>query len=341
MNELTATYQQNTTVLPEALTAVETGSQKSPGKINGCFFQGLDYYPFGSLMPGRNLNASDYRFGFNSMEKDDEFTGVTGSHLNFGARIYDSRIGRWLSIDPLYKQYPSLSTYQFASNNPIFLVDLDGNVIRIHYVDDKGNNKFCDYKPGKDVKINNEYVKNSVAALNHLRIHDEGFGNSAKTIVDQLAYSTTTVVDLKNTNGTPTIETGSNKQADVKWNPNIGVYLVDNANIPTGGKQSPLTLLIHELDHAIDAFLNINKFTTDATTPTGDAYEFLSEKKTIQGIETSVANFFCEGTRTNHYAGETFFTKDPTSTEEVLLDKSLESEETIEVENKNNYSWEF
>jgi hypothetical protein len=30
-----------------------------------------DYYPFGSLMPGRKYNAGEYRFGFNGMEKDD------------------------------------------------------------------------------------------------------------------------------------------------------------------------------------------------------------------------------------------------------------------------------
>ncbi|MFH2095809.1 MAG: hypothetical protein ABIJ16_08895, partial [Bacteroidota bacterium] len=48
------------------------------------------------------LNCIDlHRFGFNGQEKDDEITGVTGSHLDFGARIYDARIGRLLSIDPL------------------------------------------------------------------------------------------------------------------------------------------------------------------------------------------------------------------------------------------------
>jgi RHS repeat-associated protein len=126
MNGLTATYHQNTTVLPEAFTAVDTGSEKSPGKINGCFFQGLDYYPFGSLMPGRNLNASDYRFGFNGMEKDDEFTGVTGSHLNFGARIYDSRTGSFLSVDPLWKDYTAWSPYNGFNRNPIWYVDPTG-----------------------------------------------------------------------------------------------------------------------------------------------------------------------------------------------------------------------
>lgn len=59
------------------------------------------------------------------MEKDDEIKGE-GNSLNFGARIYDARIGRWLSTDPLEKKYPGLNPYHFTANNPILYVDKDG-----------------------------------------------------------------------------------------------------------------------------------------------------------------------------------------------------------------------
>ena len=59
------------------------------------------------------------------MEKDNEPKGL-GNSLNFGARIYDSRLGRWLSVDPLEAKYPSLSTYNFAGDNPIMFIDPDG-----------------------------------------------------------------------------------------------------------------------------------------------------------------------------------------------------------------------
>lgn len=45
---------------------------------------------------------------------------------DFGARIYDSRLGRWLSTDPLQAKYPSLSPYNFVNNRPIMYVDFDG-----------------------------------------------------------------------------------------------------------------------------------------------------------------------------------------------------------------------
>ncbi len=45
---------------------------------------------------------------------------------DFGARIYDARVGRFLSVDPLTKEYPELTPYQFAGNMPIWAIDLDG-----------------------------------------------------------------------------------------------------------------------------------------------------------------------------------------------------------------------
>ncbi len=84
-----------------------------------------DYYPFGKSMPGRSYESEGYRYGFNGKEKDDGIKG-SGNHYDYGMRMYDPRIGRPLSIDPLTAQYPELSPYQFFSNNPIWFIDLDG-----------------------------------------------------------------------------------------------------------------------------------------------------------------------------------------------------------------------
>jgi hypothetical protein len=51
---------------------------------------------------------------------------------DYGLRVYDGRLGRFLSVDPLTKQYPWYTPYQFAGNTPIQAVDLDGAVER-HY----------------------------------------------------------------------------------------------------------------------------------------------------------------------------------------------------------------
>ncbi|PSL24015.1 RHS repeat-associated core domain-containing protein, partial [Chitinophaga ginsengisoli] len=56
---------------------------------------------------------------------DNEVKGE-GNQQDYGMRVYDPRLGKFLSVDPLTKSYPELTPYQFASNNPIFNIDLDG-----------------------------------------------------------------------------------------------------------------------------------------------------------------------------------------------------------------------
>ena len=82
-------------------------------------------YPFGSVMSERSFSSGDYRYGFNGKESDDEVKGSKNS-LDFGARIYDPRLGRFLSLDPRIREFPDLSPYVYAANNPIFLIDENG-----------------------------------------------------------------------------------------------------------------------------------------------------------------------------------------------------------------------
>ena len=66
-----------------------------------------------------------YRYGFNGKENDNEVKGI-GDQIDYGMRVYDPRIGKFLSVDPLQKKYPWLSPYQFAENDVIRSIDLDG-----------------------------------------------------------------------------------------------------------------------------------------------------------------------------------------------------------------------
>jgi RHS repeat-associated protein len=92
-----------------------------------------DYYPFGMQMPGRVQSTGEYRFGFNGMEQDNDVKGQ-GNSLDFSYRFYDSRIGKFLSIDPIGYNYPYYSPYQFAGNKPIIAIDYIGlHEFIIHY----------------------------------------------------------------------------------------------------------------------------------------------------------------------------------------------------------------
>ena len=75
------------------------------------------------LQPGRHANTSDYRYGFNGKEADNEIKGE-GNSYDFGARMQDPRIARWFSLDK--KPKADQSNYVFSRNNPIIFKDPDG-----------------------------------------------------------------------------------------------------------------------------------------------------------------------------------------------------------------------
>lgn len=66
-----------------------------------------------------------YRFAFNGKEHDPELKGARNIQ-DYGFRMYDDRLGRFFTVDPLREKYPMLSTYQFAGNTPIQAIDMDG-----------------------------------------------------------------------------------------------------------------------------------------------------------------------------------------------------------------------
>lgn len=79
--------------------------------------------PFGSGINSRGYSAGKYRFGFNGKEEDGE---TVADAYDFGARIYDARLGRWLAVDPYFKLYPKWSPFEFALNIPTIIIDYDG-----------------------------------------------------------------------------------------------------------------------------------------------------------------------------------------------------------------------
>ncbi len=87
-----------------------------------------DYFPFGMLARNGQVGDARYRYSYNGKEGDDEVKGK-GNQVDFGARVFDVRLGRWFAPDPLEAKYPSSSTYVGIGNNPIIYVDTDGRDI--------------------------------------------------------------------------------------------------------------------------------------------------------------------------------------------------------------------
>ncbi|HMI02913.1 MAG TPA: RHS repeat-associated core domain-containing protein, partial [Pedobacter sp.] len=123
-----------------------------------------DYYPFGVIQPGRSSSSTAYRYGFNGKENDNDVGKGTGNQQDYGMRIYDPRIGKFLSVDPLQKQYPELTPYQFSSNTPIQASDLDGKEADFS----KGKVNLLDYykDDGLETKTNTFVVNTAMSLYN-------------------------------------------------------------------------------------------------------------------------------------------------------------------------------
>ncbi len=87
-------------------------------------------------MPGRKFSSNGYRYGFNGKEKDDEIANVEGAYDDFGARMYDSRLGRFLRTDPVHSGFSFETPYAFAGNTPIWAIDKDGE--KIYFINEDG-----------------------------------------------------------------------------------------------------------------------------------------------------------------------------------------------------------
>ncbi len=109
-------------------------------------------------MPGRKYTiGNSYRYGFNGKERDKD---MDGNNYDYGFRIYNPSLGRFLSVDPLYKSYPWYTPYQFAGNKPIIAIDLDGMEEKITIAGSLSRNK-----PATQVET-------SISWLDKMKAHD-------------------------------------------------------------------------------------------------------------------------------------------------------------------------
>ena len=123
-----------------------------------------DYDPFGMVQPGRSWKRKDsFRFGFNG--KENEEWGVQ----DYGFRMYDWLIGRFISVDPLAKHYPYKTPYDFAENQPIWVIDLDGLEKLVIVMESHKNEFNGNVNPLKQQGFDVSYVKNGKAIIDKIR----------------------------------------------------------------------------------------------------------------------------------------------------------------------------
>ena len=116
----------NGELLPRYFITDHLGSVRGILNENFDIEEQNDYYQFGKHIDDPNSQLSDNRYHYNGKENQ-EFFGLP--YLDYGARLYDPHICRWLAPDPLAEKYPNINPYVFCANNPIRYIDLDGRLL--------------------------------------------------------------------------------------------------------------------------------------------------------------------------------------------------------------------
>ena len=83
-----------------------------------------DYSPFGVELDGRTVSVG-YRYGFNGKENICDISG-DGNVYDLGARVFNSRLGKLISPDPMETNYPWQGSYSYFKNSPVSVIDFNG-----------------------------------------------------------------------------------------------------------------------------------------------------------------------------------------------------------------------
>ena len=98
------------------------GSTRSLVDETGTVTAAYDYWPYGKILATSGTDATHFRF--TGHERDSE------SGLDYMLeRSYANDTGRFLRPDPMQDEYPGLSPYAYAANNPLKYVDPDGTYV--------------------------------------------------------------------------------------------------------------------------------------------------------------------------------------------------------------------
>ena len=152
------------------------GSASWVTDTNGLGYQHFQYRAWGEPFIEQNSTANGYetRYTFSGKERDEE-TGYS----YFGARYYNSALSIWLSVDPMSDKYPSMSPYTYCANNPVKLVDPNGEWSKsVHHA----MIKRAVSELQKEGLINNNQAKNLIKGMCKGSDKADGFLNGNQSV---------------------------------------------------------------------------------------------------------------------------------------------------------------
>ena len=105
------------------------GSVRTIVNASGTVVERNDYYPFGSrtTFDASYATLASNRQRFSGKEDQTAVAGSSLPYLDFGARMYDSKLVRWSTYDPMAEKYYGFNPYVYCAGNPVNRIVLFGS----------------------------------------------------------------------------------------------------------------------------------------------------------------------------------------------------------------------
>ena len=104
------------------------GSVRTIVNASGTVVERNDYYPFGTrtTFGASYATIATNRQKFSGKEDQTAVAGSTLPYLDFGARMYDAKLVRWNTYDPMAEKYYGINPYVYCGSNPVRFIDDKG-----------------------------------------------------------------------------------------------------------------------------------------------------------------------------------------------------------------------
>ena len=125
----TARFLKNgTSMTPYYTIRDHLGSVRTIVNASGTVVERNDYYPFGSrtTFDASYATLASNRQRFSGKEDQTAVAGSSLPYLDFGARMYDAKLVRWNTYDPMAEKYYGINPYVYCNGDPVNTIDPDG-----------------------------------------------------------------------------------------------------------------------------------------------------------------------------------------------------------------------
>ena len=113
------------------------GSVRAVVDFDGSLLETSDFLPYGTRWSqtvgsaAGTLADATNRWRYSGKEEQAAALNPALPLIDYGARMYDPAIARWMSVDPLAEKYYPMGGYGYCAGSPVNLIDPDGRIVRL------------------------------------------------------------------------------------------------------------------------------------------------------------------------------------------------------------------